>query len=47
VSDGTREYLFDASALAVLEPASFLLLGIGAAGVLALRQRLNLEAARF
>lgn len=39
LSDGTRAFLLDASSLLVPEPASFVLLGIGAAGLLWLRRR--------
>ena len=44
LSDGTRAFLLDASALVVPEPASLVLLAIGAAGLLFVRKRLNLKA---
>jgi hypothetical protein len=38
LSDGTRAFLLDASSLVVPEPSSFVLLGIGAAGLLSFRK---------
>jgi len=39
-ADGWRAFLLDASALVVPEPASIVLLGIGAAGLLSWRRRM-------